>query len=120
MPQVITKPPALPGASHLKESMKLTATRSYEVYFPGGVAIWLCTVKQPHFTWFSSSFSKHVPGTPRKFQRKYKSDRRRAVGLVLCICVSVTLKMTSVKFYRVATSTGGKLTFLQTETLLFA
>lgn len=100
--------------------MKLTATRSYEVYFPGGVAVWLRTVKQPHFSWFSSSFSKHVPGTPRKFQRKYKCDRSRAAGLVLCICVSVTLKKTSVKFDRVATSTRGKLTFLQTQILLFA
>lgn len=68
MPQVLTKTRALPRAFHLKDSMKLTATPSYEVYFPGGVAIWLCTVKQPRFTWFSSNFSKHVPGTHASFR----------------------------------------------------
>lgn len=54
---------------------------------------------------------------PRKFQRKYKWDGRRAAGLVLCVCVTVTLKKTSVKFYGVATSTRGTLTFLQTSYL---
>lgn len=74
---------------HLEESMKLTATPSYkEVCFPGGVAIWLYTVKQPRFTWFSSSFSKHVPGTHANFRGSIN-----VTGDLLpawfCVCVLV-------------------------------
>lgn len=79
-----------PGILHLKKKENpYNYKLQVSIFSPGCDACW-------HLTASSGIFLDPLPNFhtrawhPREFQRKHKSDKRNAAGLVLCMCASVT------------------------------